>query len=285
MNATRNLLKKPTGRSLPARVIVLQECADSTSSKTESSATSHQRSSSRRTIRYRRSGSWRTTILREMSAQFAQLYAANGRPPIPPERLLRALLLQIFYSIRSERRLMEQLDSNLPFRWFVGMSADERVWVPTVFTRNRERLLKRATAEDFFGRVLTLAEPHLPDERFTVDGTLIEAWASQKTSGAGTAPMTGMVRTSTRHRARTTRNSRRLIPMRRCIARAATRNRAEIPGAHAGESRLNSRVSRRRMQTIHANRVRCSNWRDFQRRALPGVSVPTRSAPIAHTAG
>jgi transposase len=119
-------------------------------------------------------------ILKEMSPQFGKLYASIGRPSIPPERLLRALLLQIFYSIRSERMLIEQLDYNLLFRWFVGMSMDERMWVPTVFTKNRERLLKHAIAENFFGRVLKLAEPHLSDEHFTVDGTLMEAWASQK---------------------------------------------------------------------------------------------------------
>jgi transposase len=115
-----------------------------------------------------------------MSPQFGKLYAANGRPSIPPERLLRALLLQIFYSIRSERLLIEQLDYNLLFRWFVGMSISEPVWVPTVFTKNRDRLLKHAVAENFFGRVLKLAQPHLSDEHFTVDGTMIEAWASQK---------------------------------------------------------------------------------------------------------
>lgn len=119
-------------------------------------------------------------ILKEMSPQFGKLYAANGRPSIPPERLLRALLLQIFYSIRSERMLIEQLDYNLLFRWFVGMSVSEPVWVPTVFTKNRDRLLKHAVAESFFRRVLKLAQPHLSDEHFTVDGTMIEAWASQK---------------------------------------------------------------------------------------------------------
>ena len=119
-------------------------------------------------------------ILKEMSPQFAKLYATHGRPSIPPERLLRALLLQIFYSIRSERLLMEQLDYNLLFRWFVGMSMDERVWVATVFTKNRERLLQHVVAQSFFDRVLRLAQPHLSDEHFTVDGTLIEAWASQK---------------------------------------------------------------------------------------------------------
>jgi transposase len=119
-------------------------------------------------------------VLKEMSPQFGKLYSEVGRPSIAPERLLRALLLQIFYSVRSERLLMEQLDYNLLFRWFVGMNMDEPVWVPTVFTKNRERLLKHAIAENFFQRVLKLAKEYLSDEHFTVDGTLIEAWASQK---------------------------------------------------------------------------------------------------------
>ena len=119
-------------------------------------------------------------VLKEMSPQFGKLYSEVGRPSIAPERLLRALLLQIFYSVRSERLLMEQLDYNLLFRWFVGMNMDEQVWVPTVFTKNRERLLKYAIAAGFLERVKKLAEPYLSDEHFTVDGTLIEAWASQK---------------------------------------------------------------------------------------------------------
>jgi transposase len=119
-------------------------------------------------------------VLKEMSPQLGRLYSGVGRPSIAPERLLRALLLQIFYSIRSERLLVEQLDYNLLFRWFVGMSMDEEMWVPTVFTKNRERLLKHAVANSFFARVCKLAEPYLSDEHFTVDGTLIEAWASQK---------------------------------------------------------------------------------------------------------
>ena len=119
-------------------------------------------------------------VLQEMSPQFGKLYSDVGRPSIAPERLLRALLLQIFYSIRSERLLMEQLDYNLLFRWFVGMNMDEQVWVPTVFTKNRDRLLKHSVAESFFRRVLKVAQPYLSDEHFTVDGTLIEAWASQK---------------------------------------------------------------------------------------------------------
>src|SRR5277367_736725 len=119
-------------------------------------------------------------ILKEMSPHFGKLYSSIGRPSIAPERLLRGLLLQVFYSIRSERMLMEQLDYNLLFRWFVGMSMDEDTWVPTVFTKNRDRLLKQSVAANFFARVLKLAEPYLSDEHFTVDGTLIEAWASQK---------------------------------------------------------------------------------------------------------
>jgi transposase len=119
-------------------------------------------------------------VLKEMSPQFGKLYSDIGRPSIAPERLLRALLLQIFYSVRSERLLMEQLDYNLLFRWFVGMNMDEEVWVPTVFTKNRDRLLKHSVARSFFQRVLQLADKYLSDEHFTVDGTLIEAWASQK---------------------------------------------------------------------------------------------------------
>ena len=119
-------------------------------------------------------------VLKDMSPQFGKLYSDVGRPSIAPERLLRALLLQIFYSVRSERLLMEQLDYNLLFRWFVGMNMDEQVWVATVFTKNRDRLLKHSIAESFFQRVLKVAQPYLSDEHFTVDGTLIEAWASQK---------------------------------------------------------------------------------------------------------
>jgi len=119
-------------------------------------------------------------ILKEMSPRFAKLYADTGRPSIPPERLLRALLLQILYTVRSERLLMEQLNYNLLFRWFVGMEMDEVVWNHAVFSKNRERLLNEEVAEVFFQRVLERAKPYLSDEHFTVDGTLIEAWASHK---------------------------------------------------------------------------------------------------------
>jgi transposase len=121
-------------------------------------------------------------LLLELSPRFQRLYATTGRPSIPPEQLLRALLLQVLYTIRSERQLMEQLDYNLLYRWFVGLSPDDGVWVPTVFTKNRDRLLDGNIAEAFFNQVLALAHDHqlLSHEHFTVDGTLLEAWASQK---------------------------------------------------------------------------------------------------------
>ena len=121
-------------------------------------------------------------VLRDMSREFEGLYARVGRPSIPPERLLRAQLLQIFYSIRSERLLMEQLEYNLLFRWFAGLSASEPVWHPTVFTKNRDRLLEGVVAEEFFSVIVEQARAKklLSDEHFTVDGTLIEAWAGQK---------------------------------------------------------------------------------------------------------
>jgi len=120
--------------------------------------------------------------LREMSPRFDRLYAATGRPSIAPEKLLRALLLQVLYSIRSERMLMEQLDYNLLFRWFVGLNMDDPVWVPTVFTKNRDRLLEGDVAEEFFAQILAQAREDglLSDEHFSVDGTLVEAWAGQK---------------------------------------------------------------------------------------------------------
>ena len=134
-------------------------------------------------------------VLRSMSRQFDKLYAETGRKSIPPERLLRALLLQIFYSVRSERMLMEQLHYNLLFRWFVGLEMDEPVWNHAVFSKNRDRLLNQDIARSFFERVLRQAEGHLSDEHFTVDGTLIEAWASQKSfqkkDGGGDDPGAG----------------------------------------------------------------------------------------------
>jgi transposase len=119
-------------------------------------------------------------VLTGMSKEFDGLYSEVGRPSIPPERLLRALLLQVFYSIRSERLLMEQLDYNLLFRWFVGLEIDDRVWDATVYTKNRDRLLNQEVAQAFFSRVKEQAAGLMSDEHFTVDGTLIEAWASHK---------------------------------------------------------------------------------------------------------
>ena len=134
-------------------------------------------------------------ILKEMSPKFAKLYSEVGRPSIAPERLLRSLLLQIFYSVRSERMLIEQLQYNLLFRWFVGMEMDEVVWNHAVFSKNRERLLNEEIAEGFFQQVLERAKPYMSDEHFTVDGTMIEAWASQKSfrrkDGKGNEPGPG----------------------------------------------------------------------------------------------
>jgi transposase len=120
--------------------------------------------------------------LQQLRPRFNSLYAKTGRPSIAPEKLLRALLLQALYSVRSERLLMEQLDYNLLFRWFVGLNMDDAIWDVTVFTKNRERLLGGDIAEAFFQAVLQQGRERnlLSDEHFTVDGTLLEAWASVK---------------------------------------------------------------------------------------------------------
>jgi transposase len=135
--------------------------------------------------------------LASLSGEFQKLYAVNGRPSIPPERLLRALLLQAFYSVRSERQLMEQLDYNLLFRWFVGLGIDDPVWDVTVFTKNRDRLLDGEIAAKFLHAVLDQPKVKalLSDEHFSVDGTLIQAWASMKSfrpkDGSGEPPGPG----------------------------------------------------------------------------------------------
>jgi transposase len=120
--------------------------------------------------------------LARLSPRFDRLYSITGRPSIPPEKLLRALLLQMLYSIRSERLLMEELDYNILYRWFVGLSLDDAVWDATTFTKNRDRLLDGDIADAFFAEVLAAikADGLLSDEHFTVDGTLLEAWASHK---------------------------------------------------------------------------------------------------------
>jgi len=133
-------------------------------------------------------------VLRELSPRFRRMYSDIGRPSIPPEQLLRALLLQALYTIRSERLLMEEIDYSILFRWFIGLSLDEPIWSPTTFSKNRDRLLNGDIASAFFDAVLRQAREAalLSDEHFTVDGTLLEAWASlksfQRKDGGPTPP-------------------------------------------------------------------------------------------------
>ena len=121
-------------------------------------------------------------VLVAISSQFGKMYSARGRRSIPPEKLLRALLLQALYTVRSERQLMEQLDYNLLFRWFVGLQMDDAVWDASTFSKNRDRLLEGDIARAFFQAVLAEVKQAglLSDDHFSVDGTLIEAWASEK---------------------------------------------------------------------------------------------------------
>ncbi len=132
-----------------------------------------------------------------MNARFEALYSGMGRPSIPPEMLLRATLLQAFFSVRSERQLMEQIDYNLLFRWFVGLPMDASVWHPTVFTHNRDRLMEADVAREFLGALMGLAKVKrlLSSDHFSVDGTLVEAWASMKSfrprDGSGEPPDPG----------------------------------------------------------------------------------------------
>ena len=136
-------------------------------------------------------------VLAGLDGEFAKLYAEDGRPSIAPERLLRALLLQAFYTIRSERQLMEQLHCNLLYRWFVGLGVDDPVWVPTVFSKNRDRLLRAEVARKFLSDLLIHKEVRalLSDEHFSVDGTQVQAWASMKSfvakDGSGEPPAPG----------------------------------------------------------------------------------------------
>lgn len=135
--------------------------------------------------------------LGSLNGRFGELYSSMGRPSIPPEMLLRATLLQAFFSIRSERMLMEQINYNLLFRWFVGLPMDADVWHPTVFTHNRDRLLEAELARQFLAALLALPQVKklLSSEHFSVDGTLIEAWASMKSfrpkDGSGEPPSPG----------------------------------------------------------------------------------------------
>jgi len=121
-------------------------------------------------------------VLKKLSPEFQKMYAKGGRPSIPPEQLLRALLLQMLYSVRSERLLVEEIDYNILYRWFVGLNLDDEVWDATTFTKNRNRLLEAEVAKDFLRQVVVQAQEKgwTSDEHFTVDGTLLEAWASMK---------------------------------------------------------------------------------------------------------
>ncbi len=119
-------------------------------------------------------------VLRSLSAEFDALYSDQGRPSIAPEYVLRALLLQVFFSVRSERQLVEQIDYNLLFRWFVGLGMDDAMWNHAVFSKNRDRLLTSEVAQRFFAEVNRRAKRFMSDDHFTVDSTLIQAWASQK---------------------------------------------------------------------------------------------------------
>ena len=155
-------------------------------------------------------------VLLELNRKFTRLYARDGRPSVPPEQLLSALLIQALYGIRSERQLMEQLDYNLLYRWFVGLSPDDPVWDPTTFSKNRERLQAGDVFEAFMTRLLNhpQVKPLLSDEHFSVDGTLIEAWASQKSfrpkhgSGDDGSNFHGQTRKNDTHRSTTDPDSR-----------------------------------------------------------------------------
>ena len=180
-------------------------------------------------------------VLASLNDCLAELYSWTGRPSIPPEMLLRATLLQAFFSVRSERLLMEQIDYNLLFRWFVGLPMDTPVWHPTVFTHNRDRLLEADVAREFLAVLLALPKVKrlLSDDHFSVDGTLIDAWASMKSfrpkDGSGDPPdpgrnpvlsaclgrqSKGASATFARRSARTRRMPRRPIRMRASTARA-----------------------------------------------------------------
>jgi len=154
------------------------------------------------------------TVLRSLSAEFDALYAASGRPSIAPEYILRALLLQVFFSVRSERLLVEQIDYNLLFRWFVGLGMDDAVWNHAVFSKNRDRLLNSEVAQHFFAEVNRQAKRFMSDEHFTVDGTLIQAWASQKSfrpkdgSGGDGTNFHGQQRTNQTHQSTTDPDAR-----------------------------------------------------------------------------
>jgi len=171
--------------------------------------------------------------LRKLSGLFNETYADTGRSSIAPEKLMRALLLQVFYSVRSERPVCEQLRYNLLFRWFVGLAIDDAVWDHSVFSKNRDRLLEHAVVEAFFRQVMVLADAKglLSREHFSVDGTLIQAWAKPQAFGPRMEAMIKRLRargamrrpTGVASRAPTTRTRAAPIRTRGCFARAPTR--------------------------------------------------------------
>jgi transposase len=157
----------------------------------------------------------------KMDELFSRMYEADvkgGRPSVPPEKLLRAMLLQVLFSVRSERQLMEQTQYNMLFRWFIGLSMDDAVWVPTVFTKNRQRLIEHDAVVAFFNEVINTAEKKrwLSGEHFSVDGTLIQAWAGHKSfvrkdgddDAGGTGGFKGERRSNETHESKTDPDSR-----------------------------------------------------------------------------
>jgi transposase len=179
--------------------------------------------------------------LAALAGEFSALYSPMGRPSIAPEKLLRAMLLQAFYSIRSERQVMERLEFDLLFRWFVGMGVDDAVWDHSVFSKNRDRLLEGDIAAKFMRAILEQPRVKrlLSTDHFSVDGTLIEAWASMKSfkpkSGRDEPPAEGggrnRKRIFTARSARTTRTPRPRIPRQRSIAKAPARKRSSASWA------------------------------------------------------
>ena len=180
------------------------------------------------------------TVLRALSPEFDALYADSGRPSIAPKYILRALLLQVFYSVRSERLLVEQIDYNLLFRWFVGLGMDDAVWNHAVFSKNRDRLLTSDVAQHFFAEVNRQGKRFMSDEHFTVDGTLIQTgvptdrfssvgWRPgprRRASDPRTAATMATEQTFMARSAATRRMNRPPMPMRGCTRRATARSRS-----------------------------------------------------------
>jgi transposase len=163
-------------------------------------------------------------VLASLDAEFDKLYMASGRPSIAPEYILRALLLQVFYSVRSERLLVEQIDYNLLFRWFVGLGMDDAMWNHAVFSKNRDRLLTSAVAQSFFAEVNLRAKKFMSDEHFTVDGTLIRPGPRRRAFARRTAPTMAMVGIITARSAPTRRMNPPPTQTRGCTRRVMARS-------------------------------------------------------------